>query len=44
MLKNYPVLDLSVFGLEDVRMDEKYEIGDELSQTINGRIIRNIEI
>ena len=39
MLKNYPVLDLSVFGLEDVRTDVKYEIGDELSQTINGKLI-----
>jgi hypothetical protein len=38
MLKNYPVLDLSVFGLENVRTEERFEIGDELSRLNNGEL------
>ena len=37
MLKNYPVLDLTVFGLENVRTEQRFEIGDELSRLNNGK-------
>lgn len=42
MLKNYPELDLSVFGLENVKFDAKYDIGDELSRTCNGTYVRAV--
>ena len=39
MLQNHPELDLSVFGLENVKSDAIYDIGDELSRTYNGKYI-----
>ena len=39
MLQNYPELDLSVFGLENVKSDAIYDIGDELSRTYNGKYL-----
>lgn len=43
MLQNYPELDLSVFGLENVKSDAIYDIGDELSRTYNGKYIESEE-
>jgi 2-oxoglutarate dehydrogenase complex dehydrogenase (E1) component-like enzyme len=32
MLRNYPIVDLSIFGLENVDKTVRYDIGDELSR------------
>ena len=38
MLRNYPVIDLSVFGLESVSTELKFDIGDELGRTLEGKV------
>lgn len=43
MLKNYPIVDLSVFGLENVCTDLKFDIGDELGRTLKGETGRERE-
>jgi 2-oxoglutarate dehydrogenase complex dehydrogenase (E1) component-like enzyme len=36
MLRNHPILDLSIFGLENVDKTVRYDIGDELSRKREG--------
>lgn len=38
MLRNYPIIDLSVFGLENVSTELKFDIGDELGRTLEGKV------